>query len=320
MRRTIVTHSGRFHADDVLATVILTILFGETRVERTRDLKRLEAALGDRDTTVYDVGGVYSPSAGNFDHHMPEGAGTRKNGVSYSSAGLVWKHHGEEALQRFLDDTENDADLTFGDLKVLWSRVDEQLVQGIDALDNGACGGRPSVLVEKTKVWLPSLTGAISSLNPVVLLEDQSAENFERKFSEACQLMRTVLVQQILEAISWVLAKQMVANGADEDPRVLVLTHDIVWQEHLFALKMTDVLYVVFPDAEGTWLVQQVPTEIGAFSGRKPLPESWAGLRSADLAAVIDIPSAVFCHAGRFVGGCGTREDAVLMALLAADA
>ena len=86
-KKTIVTHSGRFHADDLFATAImLEYLDGEAEVIRSVDPKVIEKA-----DYVLDIGRVYDPSKNRFDHHQGT-AGARSNGISYASAGLVWKH------------------------------------------------------------------------------------------------------------------------------------------------------------------------------------------------------------------------------------
>ena len=61
------THSGCFHADEVLACTMLTKFtkkFRDAMIVRTRDPKLLETF-----DIVVDVGGVYDPSKGLFDHH-----------------------------------------------------------------------------------------------------------------------------------------------------------------------------------------------------------------------------------------------------------
>lgn len=54
--------------------------------------------------------------------------------------------------------------------------------------------------------------------------------------------------------------------------------------------------------------------ETGSLAQRLPLPEALAGLRDAELAAVSDVPDAVFVHARRFVGAARSREGALAMA------
>ena len=86
---TIATHNGNFHADDVFSIAALKNIFPAFNLVRTRDLE----VIGKADVVI-DVGGIYDPETGRFDHHQRGGAGERENGIPYSSFGLVWKKYG----------------------------------------------------------------------------------------------------------------------------------------------------------------------------------------------------------------------------------
>src|SRR5579863_9180565 len=89
----VATHSGVFHADDVIAYLILRRAGQIDGIPghfvRTRDQSIIDAA-----DIVFDVGAVYDPDKGRYDHHQRGGAGTRSNGVPYAAAGLIWRHFG----------------------------------------------------------------------------------------------------------------------------------------------------------------------------------------------------------------------------------
>ena len=63
----LVTHSGGFHADELLSSVILTRLFPEAQLIRTRDEAMITPS---PDRIIYDVGRDYDASAQIFDHHQ----------------------------------------------------------------------------------------------------------------------------------------------------------------------------------------------------------------------------------------------------------
>ena len=86
----LVTHSGGFHADELLSSVILTHLFPDATLVRTRDADWLTPAEG---RIVYDVGRDYNADDLIFDHHQRPNP-LRKDGQPYSSFGLIWKHYG----------------------------------------------------------------------------------------------------------------------------------------------------------------------------------------------------------------------------------
>ncbi len=89
LRPLLATHSGSFHLDDAFAYAVLRLALslgaagGDHALARTRD----EAVVAAADV-AWDVGAVYNPAAGRFDHHQ-RGAPAREDGLPYSAAGLV---------------------------------------------------------------------------------------------------------------------------------------------------------------------------------------------------------------------------------------
>ena len=65
MLRTIVTHPGGAHKDDLLAVCVLISSYGVPVVRRDPT----DADLKDREVAVVDIGGVHDPELMNFDHH-----------------------------------------------------------------------------------------------------------------------------------------------------------------------------------------------------------------------------------------------------------
>ena len=63
----LVTHSGGFHADELLSSVILTRLFPDAELVRTRDAAWTTPA---PDKIIYDVGRHFDADAQIFDHHQ----------------------------------------------------------------------------------------------------------------------------------------------------------------------------------------------------------------------------------------------------------
>jgi uncharacterized UPF0160 family protein len=105
----------------------------------------------------------------------------------------------------------------------------------------------------------------------------------------------------------------LAAHARSADLRVLELDRKLPWEGPVFAHGLP-VLYAVYPVPNGNWMVDALPPKPGSFDQRLPLPEAWAGLRDADLAAVCGVPDAVFVHARRFVGAARSREGAMEMA------
>lgn len=287
----VVTHAGVFHADEVMATVILDRALEGVEVLRTF---RVPENLPE-DVIVYDIGG------GKYDHHQKGGNGVRENGVPYSSCGLIWKEFGHKVVEK--TETPNP--------ELVWSLIDRDLIQGIDALDNGA--------MPKTDYPAQALTitGIISQCNPN-WDEDLDADE---AFEKACELADTVFENILTNAVSKANAQQLVDEAIEKsEDGIMNLERFVPWQEFLFASelpKSEEILFVVFPSNRGGFNCQCVPDSLGGFGQRKPLPQEWRGLPAAELQQMTGVETAIFCHPAGFMCSAETREDAIRMAELA---
>ena len=90
----LVTHSGGFHADELLSSVMLTRLFPQARIGRMRDADWTTPA---PDRVSYAVGRDYDPARLILDHHQ-KNRPLRDDGQPYSSLGLIWRHFGGDYL------------------------------------------------------------------------------------------------------------------------------------------------------------------------------------------------------------------------------
>ncbi len=309
----VVTHSGVFHADDVIAYLILKHSVGITDFVRTRDPAIIESA-----DIAFDVGGVYDPDNGRYDHHQRGGAGTRTNGVPYAAAGLVWKRVGFLFCERYgFEFCDRYARGEHGiDRISLMAAIDASVIQGIDALDNGALEGfLPQLRGTDVKVDVNTLSALVSSFNPASLIEDAYPEDFDDAFLEAANAIWPFFERLVIGEVSRLKAASVV-RSCDHSDSIMVLDPFCQWQEIVIS-EMPHVQFVVFRNPEGTWMVQTVPVAIGSFDVRKPLPESWAGLRDDAFAAATGVGDAVFCHPARFICGARSYASAMILASLA---
>ena len=283
--KTIVTHNGNFHADDVFSIAALKNIFPSFKLIRTRDLKLIAKA-----DIVIDVGGEYDANTGRFDHHQRGGAGERENGIPYSSFGLIWQRYGLEICE--------------GNQKLADS-VDTNLVSTIDAIDCGHVEGVSEGI---------SLSQTISMFNPTW----QEDSHFDTCFDEAVDFASRVLTRFIASTNGGLSAKSIVAKAIEnaEDPRVIVLEKYTPWKKTVHALS-EEALYMVYPAPTGQWRIQTVPVEPGSFEDKKSLPKEWAGLSDEALKEVTGIDDAMFCHNGLFIAGAESFESTMKMASMA---
>ena len=181
----IITHPGVFHADDVCAVAyaeMLQLVPPET-VERREPT---EAELDDQQILVLDIGGQNDIRNGNFDHHQRGGAGARwDSDIPYSSFGLLtdsFRH-------------------TNG---IVADRIDEVLVQAIDALDNGFG-------TVESNVPLFSISHAISMFNPA--LSNVPDITRDASFRIAVNWVKPLIKNVVFQAEEWASAKEKVLQS-----------------------------------------------------------------------------------------------------------
>jgi uncharacterized UPF0160 family protein len=301
-----VTHSGKFHCDEVFGYAVLRLALGdEHELRRTRKPDVIAAA-----DIVWDVGGIYDADAKRFDHHQ-KGAPLRDDGAPFSAAGLLWRHYGPEAVRRVLP--AGDAHLA----AVIAAEIEQRMVRRIDEIDTGVSLNGP------VKVGPLELASLIGDFNPTWdSPESVGPAAGDDAFIQAAALAQGVLRRRIESARSKFAAEALVlqAYAAGEDQRVLVLPRGMPWKNVVFA-KDLPVLFAVSPASNGNWMLDTVPPEPQSFAQRLPLPAAWAGLEGAALAQVCGVEDAVFVHLRRFVGAARSRAGALAMAraALAAD-
>lgn len=303
----LVTHSGKFHCDEVFAYAVLRLALGLHEVgtdhvlTRTRKPTAIEA--GD---IVFDVGGVFDQATDRYDHHQ-RGAPLRPDGTPFSSAGLVWRRFGEQAVRAMLP--EADA----AHAASIASDLDEGVVRTIDEIDNGIGMDGPR---RRESLGLASLIG---DLNPTW---DDPASAGEQA-GDAAFWQASALAEQVLRRKVEVMRARMAAeteildaHRAGPDPRLLVLERGMPWKNVVHAHKLP-VLLAVSPASNGNWMLDTVPPEPGSFAQKLPLPADWAGLPENELRTLTGVPDAVFAHLRRFVASARSREGAIAMARLA---
>ncbi|WP_456279148.1 MYG1 family protein [Bacillus sp. AK128] len=282
------THSGSFHADDVVAFVILDELYGPLELVRSRE----DAILSTCDV-VFDVGG------GQYDHHTNDKE-YRENGIPFAAAGLVWRDFGKLLLEKrgFQQDSINR----------VFNYIDEQYIQGLDAIDNG--------VRFKRELIIPDLTSEIQRFNP----KWNKAQDENEQFQKAVQFARISFVNLLedqlsrLEAVD--IVKEAYTNRTQKE--LLVLEQHCPWQGSLMDMdREEEVKFVIYKDPRKGYLIQVVPVGRNTFEARKDLPEDWAGKDADELNQIIGIEDAIFAHPARFIAGAKSRESIMKMADLA---
>ncbi len=293
--KLVVTHNGNFHADDVLAVALLSLIYPELEVVRSRDPNDF-----DRADICVDVGGFFDPARLKFDHHQEGRAGKRTNGVYYSGFGLVWQHWGPAVCKNNLD---------------IFSRIDRKFTQPIDARDNGQILFNEPLFEGILGFEIDDL---ISLYNPSQAARKNNAEAaFLESFLDALAFCRNVLSRLLKKEFELAELKQQILEDYLNlnDRRYII--DDVHRPVLAFSKEMPELLYYVFKVPDGKWNIKCAKLDYSEFDSRKPLPSSWAGKSNQELEEISGIKDMLFCHNARFICAASTKS-AILKALDAA--
>ena len=275
--RSVGTHDGPFHADEVTACALLSLfdLIDQGKIYRTRD----DAVLNNCEY-VCDVGGIYDPSKKRFDHHQVEYDG------KLSSAGMILEYLHQTKV---LDDS-------------LFDHINKSLIIGVDAVDNG-------------QITHPlghcSYSGVISNFVPSSY--DSTPEQFDAAFFEALDFAYGHL-SRLLERYAYARScKGKVKQAMQEGKDLLIFSEAMPWMDAFFEFDGENhpAQFLIMP-AGTHWKLRGIPpNERSKMQVRHPLPEKWAGLLADELKQVSGIDGAIFCHKGQFISIWETKEDAI---------
>lgn len=289
--KTVATHNGSFHADDVFGVATLKMYHDEPiKVVRTRDTEKIHTA----DFAV-DVGESYNPQRGRFDHHQQGGAGVRENGIPYAAFGLVWRQYGKAVC--------NDSEVA--------EIVDSKLAQPIDAIDNGIAlnDGDPRF----PGAYPYTIASLVAAFRPTWQEPDTKSDD---TFSSLLKLATGVIDRERAHAQATLAATDEVQEAYEnaDDQRIIILEKDQPWRGVLCG--KPEPLLVVYPKPErGEWCVKAVPDE--GFDNRIDLPEQWAGKSGQELSRATGVKGSVFAHRAQFMAVAETKQQAKKLALKA---
>ncbi len=287
--------------------MVLGQVFPACELIRTRDPARIAAA----DFAV-DVGGLWDPAAGRFDHHQKGFDGARLSGVTYASAGLVWREYGARCVSMLAQHHLGHA-LGERDARDMASAIDADVVQYLDMSDTGTARNAPGGY---------GLSAVVSGFNLNWMDEQQAASPAaaealrHERFVRAMRCMEDVLVNQVRYRVASMLAAGQVRQAERlEGGRALYLQNASLPWSTIVRKEMPEVLFVIGRSiAENRYMLYTVPAAADTFESRRDLPAAWAGLQDAALAAASGVADAQFCHNGRFIAAAASFEGALQMA------
>lgn len=295
---TLITHTGVFHADDVLCAAMLLELNPDLKVSRVTNREISFLPKSDH-TLVADVG------FGRFDHHQNH-VPMRADGRKHAACGLVWQAYADHFEPRGPEEAR------------LW----EKTIEAVEDADNGSV----------PKDGHSPMSSMVSCSNPNW---DESISRDER-FMEVAHILQQNVVHTLLsceppipeaprnasEVADWIedaaqaaydrreaskeRARSLVFYAIDaSDGHTLVLDTYMPWAEPVCEHNQTNpdkIERVVFPSLRGGYNVQAVPIEPNSFELVRKLDKSW-----------LETPpkGCTFVHQALFISAFDTRENAL---------
>jgi uncharacterized UPF0160 family protein len=283
----VVTHNSSFHADDLFACAVLSLYFEKQgksiEIIRTRDESIIDSA-----EYVLDIGGIYDPEKGRFDHHQHGGAGVRENGIPYATFGIVWKAFG----------------LSLAGSEEVLSVFEQRLVLPIDAGDNGID------TYQQIGVTGPYLLQ--SMLGTFKAQWDEEDVVNDTHFMKLLEIAKMLIERELHNIQSGIVARVAVekAYGQTTDKRIVFV--DAAYPLFLFT-PFKELLLFIYPKS-GKWRAEGVlKDENSSFERRFYFPKEWRGFRSDVLSEITGISGSQFCHGSGFLLVADTREAIVAL-------
>ena len=280
-----ITHSGTMHADEVFATAFLELYLEDIKLIRVSEVPEKL----NKDVLVYDIG------RGKFDHHQ-EDVEIRENGIKYSSIGLLWKEFGKKYLKK--NNIEN--------IDEVFKAMDKELIEGIDAIDNGIF---PEI---EANYKVKTISDIIKVFNP----SSFSNQDESTQFLKAESFAKEVFLETLYNVVGKIKSKEIVTNLIEKtEGPILELEEYLPYEEAILTNeKANDLLFVIYPSNRGGYAIKTIPKSIEDKTDRLLLPKEWAGLSNKELEEVTGIKGVMFCHTNRFIATAKTKEAIKLLA------
>lgn len=300
------THGSNFHADDLCATAVLKTYFKyfhpkiKLKIIRTLDKAKLAAA-----DIVYDIGGVYDPKKGRFDHHQKGGSGTHTNGIQYAALGLVWKEYGVHiCAEHTLRITGKKATKKQAEAQAVI--VEQRFITHLDGMDTGTITYKE--LYED--VVIPTLDNYFEMCKVGISSQGKSIPETNKLYDKMFFKLVPTVEDWLQNILTYVIYKEQDNRLAIRmyekaiDKRIIVCDRFYYFN---FA-KFPEPLVLVYPDPRGTWGCKYVRKTEFSMDGRFYFPKEWRGLENEELEKVTGIKGSQFCHNSGFLIVGKTKE------------
>lgn len=258
---TVVTHNGKFHADEVLAIALLVVFNKkEYNIIRTRNNELINEALtvidaGEKyenktnsyfsENYITDVLGIKTHVEGFFDHHQFE-----KDHEDYglSSAGLIWRTL--KTGHRSHNNHGRRIPINHIVVKTAYPKIDS-LVHEVDEQDVG---------IKRNEIF--HFSNIIESLNGTNL-GSANDKNFMVALKFTIKMIKKIKEKEELKKHHLTVSENVIVKNYND------ITFGLVSEWIPIGLMINKVDFIVyFDNLQNKWTVQQVPLIKGEFGGK----------------------------------------------------
>lgn len=285
--KLLITHDGYPHADDILSYAVLSVVFENHALVRTRDKEMIHC---EADKIVFDVG-MKCDWNKYFDHHQNEKK-TRISGIPYSAFGLIWSEFGHEYLKRI----GVDQSVLFN----VWNYIDDTFVRLIDIGDNG-------FVCDDSKRTSDSFSfGRLLS---------EGTDESDTSFRETAVFAEKVLRSLCKKSESFLEDREKAKKGIVSVGGTALILEEPIRSINAASSRddFKNLLFVIQPRGE-VWEIKTIQDE--PFKSRRELSRTAAGSEGEDLVKATNIPDLLFCHSAGFIATGKTKESLIELALL----
>lgn len=266
------THNGEFHADELLATAVLTHelkpLGYDVHIVRSRDIDYLNETCA----VVYDVGG------GRYDHHDREKV-FYPNGVPMAACGKI------------LNDVVPSG--------AMLDSLRHRLFYAVEANDNGY---PVPDYIETSKLAF------VSAFNPT-WKEPRDNKSMFMRFVKILPVVQQIYERTIEQVKADIQSFDVVEKSPKilEGKFILLKRYCSFYS---YAQLHHEVLGAIYP-RDGQFHVRLSPTFKRKYETKIRFPEEWGGKSGQLLKDASGISGACFCHSSRFLATFETERDAI---------
>jgi uncharacterized UPF0160 family protein len=304
------THNNWFHADDVVASVLLSLTekYKKSIVVRTRYPELLKQC-----DCLVDVGGVYDPEMDLFDHHQKTFDETFPGQeIRMSSSGIVYLKYGKEIIKTLTKEEDEKK------INILFNKLYSNFLIEICGIDNGVNPSEGKI----NYVIRTGLSSRISECNPDT---ESDFPDYCSGFQRAMVKAKTQLLKKLDILVKWMSLRRVIEEAIDKRFEVhesgkIISLKSCQFDEHLQEIEKEkgiegEILFAIQPEKNAScFRIYTVRKGEGSFQHRKGLLHG--GLSEKETCEKYGFEGCTFVHVKCFTGAHKTKEGALKMAVI----